>query len=157
MPAESGSSEPKPRRLCRVLHVLLGAPNHGGSAHPGELKLGVDCVIAVSIRPISAEELDIAETEMPGLVATREAGSEALKGARIAGSYMTIQTAVLIETWWSWALKCAGRPATSSPPRIMPLRPSPPGHPRFMIKGETLEEYWYTRASSSGVMVVLPT
>jgi len=46
-------------------------------------------------------EIAIAETEMPGLMATREeyAQSKPLKGARIAGSlHMTIQTAVLIET-----------------------------------------------------------
>ncbi|MEO0833623.1 MAG: adenosylhomocysteinase, partial [Pseudomonadota bacterium] len=46
-------------------------------------------------------ELDIAETEMPGLMATREefGASKPLKGARIAGSlHMTVQTAVLIET-----------------------------------------------------------
>src|ERR1700683_966526 len=46
-------------------------------------------------------EIDIAETEMPGLMATREefGKSQPLKGARIAGSlHMTIQTAVLIET-----------------------------------------------------------
>src|ERR1051325_9106555 len=47
------------------------------------------------------KEIDIAETEMPGLMATREefGGSKPLKGARIAGSlHMTIQTALLIET-----------------------------------------------------------
>src|SRR5246127_1615620 len=47
------------------------------------------------------KEIDIAETEMPGLMATREeyGPKQVLKGARIAGSlHMTIQTAVLIET-----------------------------------------------------------
>ena len=47
------------------------------------------------------KEIDLAETEMPGLMATREeyGPSQPLKGARIAGSlHMTIQTAVLIET-----------------------------------------------------------
>ena len=47
------------------------------------------------------KEINIAETEMPGLMATREeyGPSQPLKGARIAGSlHMTIQTAVLIET-----------------------------------------------------------
>ncbi len=47
------------------------------------------------------KEISLAETEMPGLMATREeyAGKQPLKGARIAGSlHMTIQTAVLIET-----------------------------------------------------------
>ena len=66
------------------------------------LKLGVDCVIAdINQADFGRKELDIAETEMPGLMALREKyGSEKpLKGARIAGSlHMTIQTAVLIET-----------------------------------------------------------
>ena len=47
------------------------------------------------------KEIDLAQTEMPGLMATREefSRSQPLKGARIAGSlHMTIQTAVLIET-----------------------------------------------------------
>ena len=69
---------------------------------PAELKLGVDCVIAdINQADFGRKELDIAETEMPGLMALREKyGSEKpLKGARIAGSlHMTIQTAVLIET-----------------------------------------------------------
>ena len=47
------------------------------------------------------KELDLAETEMPGLMALRKeyAGKQPLKGARIMGSlHMTVQTAVLIET-----------------------------------------------------------
>ena len=67
-----------------------------------ELKLGVDCVIAdIKQADFGRKELDIAETEMPGLMALRKKyGSEKpLQGARIAGSlHMTIQTAVLIET-----------------------------------------------------------
>ena len=55
------------------------------------------------LRPASwgRKEIDIAETEMPGLTAVREeyADKKPLKGARIAGSlHMTIQTGVLIET-----------------------------------------------------------
>ena len=69
---------------------------------PAELKLGVDCVIAdINQADFGRKELDIAETEMPGLMALREkyGGEKPLKGARIAGSlHMTIQTAVLIET-----------------------------------------------------------
>ncbi|WP_306121271.1 adenosylhomocysteinase, partial [Roseovarius sp. MMSF_3298] len=55
----------------------------------------------ISLAEFGRKELDIAETEMPGLMALREEyGSEKpLKGARIAGSlHMTIQTACLIET-----------------------------------------------------------
>ena len=55
----------------------------------------------ISLADYGRKELDIAETEMPGLMALREefGDSKPLKGARIAGSlHMTIQTAVLIET-----------------------------------------------------------
>ena len=55
----------------------------------------------ISLAAFGRKELDIAETEMPGLMALREEYGETqpLKGARIAGSlHMTIQTAVLIET-----------------------------------------------------------
>ena len=55
----------------------------------------------ISLSDYGRKELNIAETEMPGLMALREefGNSKPLKGARIAGSlHMTIQTAVLIET-----------------------------------------------------------
>ena len=55
----------------------------------------------IALADYGRKELDIAETEMPGLMALREeyGASQPLKGARIAGSlHMTIQTAVLIET-----------------------------------------------------------
>jgi adenosylhomocysteinase len=55
----------------------------------------------ISLADYGRKELDIAETEMPGLMALREeyGASQPLKGARIVGSlHMTIQTAVLIET-----------------------------------------------------------
>ncbi|HEY8699136.1 MAG TPA: adenosylhomocysteinase, partial [Rhizomicrobium sp.] len=58
-------------------------------------------VKGINLADWGRKEIDIAETEMPGLMATREefGGSKPLKGARIAGSlHMTIQTAVLIET-----------------------------------------------------------
>ncbi len=55
----------------------------------------------IALAAFGRKELDIAETEMPGLMALREefGAAQPLKGARIAGSlHMTIQTAVLIET-----------------------------------------------------------
>ena len=55
----------------------------------------------ISLAAFGRKELDIAETEMPGLMALRKeyGASKPLKGARIVGSlHMTIQTAVLIET-----------------------------------------------------------
>jgi len=91
-------------------------------------------------------ELDIAETEMPGLMATRaEYGpSKPLKGARIAGSlHMTIQTAALIETLTElgaevrWA-SCNIFSTQDHAAAAIAAR----GIPVFAVKGETLAEYW---------------
>ena len=72
------------------------------AAATAELQVAKDYVIAdIGLADFGRKELDIAETEMPGLMALRaKYGKEKpLKGARIAGSlHMTIQTAVLIET-----------------------------------------------------------
>jgi hypothetical protein len=70
-----------------------------------------DYVVAnIDLADFGRKELDIAETEMPGLMALREEYGEAkpLKGARIVGSlHMTIQTAVLIETLTALGRRCA--------------------------------------------------
>ncbi|WP_300300328.1 adenosylhomocysteinase [Ferrovibrio sp.] len=92
------------------------------------------------------KELDMAETEMPGLMATREefGKKQPLKGARIAGSlHMTIQTAVLIET-----LKALGADIRWASCNIYSTQDhaaaaiAKAGIPVFAVKGETLEEYW---------------
>jgi adenosylhomocysteinase len=92
------------------------------------------------------KEIAIAETEMPGLMATRaEFGtSQPLKGARIAGSlHMTIQTAVLIET-----LKALGADVRWASCNIYSTQDhaaaaiAATGTPVFAIKGESLEDYW---------------
>ncbi|MGB5950356.1 MAG: adenosylhomocysteinase [Parvibaculum sp.] len=92
------------------------------------------------------KEIDIAETEMPGLMATRaEFGkSQPLKGARIAGSlHMTIQTAVLIET-----LKALGAEVRWASCNIYSTQDhaaaaiAASGTPVFAVKGESLEDYW---------------
>ncbi|MBL6927737.1 MAG: adenosylhomocysteinase [Rhodospirillales bacterium] len=92
------------------------------------------------------KEIDIAETEMPGLMAVREenAGSQPLKGARIAGSlHMTIQTAVLIET-----LEALGAEVRWASCNIYSTQDhaaaaiADNGTPVFAFKGESLEEYW---------------
>jgi adenosylhomocysteinase len=92
------------------------------------------------------KEIAIAETEMPGLMATRmEYGeSQPLKGARIAGSlHMTIQTAVLIETLQAlgadvrWA-SCNIYSTQDHAAAAIAAR----GTPVFAVKGESLEEYW---------------
>ncbi|MBV6657395.1 MAG: adenosylhomocysteinase [Devosiaceae bacterium] len=91
-------------------------------------------------------ELDIAETEMPGLMACRTeyADAQPLKGARIAGSlHMTIQTAVLIET-----LVALGAEVRWASCNIFSTQDhaaaaiAAAGIPVFATKGETLEEYW---------------
>src|SRR5579864_3225922 len=92
------------------------------------------------------KEIAIAETEMPGLMATRAefAQSQPLKGARIAGSlHMTIQTAVLIET-----LKVLGADVRWASCNIYSSQDhaaaaiAAGGTPVFAIKGESLEDYW---------------
>jgi adenosylhomocysteinase len=92
------------------------------------------------------KEIEIAETEMPGLMALREeyGAAKPLKGARIAGSlHMTIQTAVLIETlvhlgaevrWASCNIYSTQDHAAAAIAKA--------GVPVFAIKGESLEDYW---------------
>ena len=92
------------------------------------------------------KEIDIAEVEMPGLMATRAEFREKrpLKGARIAGSlHMTIQTAVLIET-----LRALGAEVRWASCNIYSTQDhaaaaiAAGGTPVFAIKGESLEDYW---------------
>ena len=92
------------------------------------------------------KELAIAETEMPGLMATRAeyGAAQPLKGARVAGSlHMTIQTAVLIET-----LKALGADVRWASCNIYSTQDhaaaaiAATGTPVFAIKGESLVDYW---------------
>ncbi len=103
-------------------------------------------VADISLADWGRKEINIAETEMPGLMATRaEYGSALpLKGARVAGSlHMTIQTAVLIET-----LKALGADVRWASCNIYSTQDhaaaaiAAAGTPVFAIKGETLEDYW---------------
>ncbi len=100
----------------------------------------------ISLAPWGRKEIEIAETEMPGLMAVRaEFGKDQpLKGARIAGSlHMTIQTAVLIET-----LQALGAEVRWASCNIFSTQDhaaaaiAVTGTPVFAVKGETLEEYW---------------
>lgn len=100
----------------------------------------------ISLADWGRTELDIAETEMPGLMACRAeyADAQPLKGARIAGSlHMTIQTAVLIET-----LVALGAEVRWASCNIFSTQDhaaaaiAAAGIPVFATKGETLEEYW---------------
>ena len=100
----------------------------------------------IELAAYGRKELDIAETEMPGLMALREeyGDSKPLKGARIAGSlHMTIQTACLIET-----LVVLGADVRWASCNIFSTQDhaaaaiAAGGTPVFAVKGETLEEYW---------------
>jgi adenosylhomocysteinase len=104
----------------------------------------------IGLAEFGRKEINIAETEMPGLMATRDefGPKQPLKGARIAGSlHMTIQTAVLIETlaalgadirWVSCNIYSTQDHAAAAIAAA--------GIPVFAVKGETLKEYWdYTR------------
>jgi len=100
----------------------------------------------LSLADFGRAEINIAETEMPGLMALREefGASQPLKGARITGSlHMTIQTAVLIETLTALGAKV--RWATCnifSTQDHAAAAIAASGVPVFAIKGETLAEYW---------------
>ena len=107
----------------------------------------IDCKVAdINLAGWGRKEIEIAQTEMPGLMAIREEfkAKQPLKGARIAGSlHMTIQTAVLIETlkalgadirWASCNIYSTQDHAASAIAAV--------GVPVFAYKGETLEEYW---------------
>jgi len=100
----------------------------------------------ISLAAFGRKELNIAETEMPGLMACRaEFGeSKPLKGARIVGSlHMTIQTAVLIET-----LVALGADVRWASCNIFSTQDhaaaaiADAGIPVFAVKGQTLEEHW---------------
>jgi adenosylhomocysteinase len=103
-------------------------------------------VADIKLADFGRREIAIAETEMPGLMATREeyGASKPLKGARIAGClHMTIQTAVLIET-----LKVLGADVRWASCNIFSTQDhaaaaiAAAGIPVFAKKGETLIEYW---------------
>jgi len=100
----------------------------------------------ISLAEFGRKELDIAETEMPGLMALRSeyGDSKPLKGSRIVGSlHMTIQTAVLIET-----LVALGADVRWASCNIFSTQDhaaaaiAETGVPVFAIKGQTLEEHW---------------
>ena len=100
----------------------------------------------ISLAAFGRREMDIAETEMPGLIALREeyGVSKPLKGARIVGSlHMTIQTAVLIET-----LATLGADVRWASCNIFSTQDhaaaaiAESGIPVFAIKGQSLEEHW---------------
>ncbi len=116
------------------------------TAKTADPKLADFKVADLSLADWGRKEIDIAETEMPGLMACRDeyGARQPLKGARIAGSlHMTIQTAVLIET-----LQALGAEVRWASCNIFSTQDhaaaaiAERGTPVFAVKGETLEEYW---------------
>ena len=114
---------------------------------PSNLLVNTDCAIAdLGLAAWGRKEINIAETEMPGLMAIRQefVKAQPLKGARITGSlHMTIQTAVLIET-----LQVLGAQVRWASCNIFSTQDhaaaaiAASGTPVFAIKGETLSDYW---------------
>ena len=110
-------------------------------------KKAVDFVVKdLSLAAFGRKEIDLAEQEMPGLMAMREEFSKTkpLKGARITGSlHMTIQTAVLIET-----LEALGAKVRWASCNIFSTQDhaaaaiAKAGTPVFAVKGESIEQYW---------------
>ncbi len=100
----------------------------------------------ISLAGYGRLEIELAEHEMPGLMATREefGASQPLKGARITGSlHMTIQTAVLIETLQALGAKIRWASCNVfSTQDHAAAAIAATGTPVFAYKGETLEEYW---------------
>ncbi|GLR50715.1 adenosylhomocysteinase [Shinella yambaruensis] len=103
-------------------------------------------VADIALADFGRKEIQIAETEMPGLMACREefGASKPLKGARITGSlHMTIQTAVLIET-----LVALGADVRWASCNIFSTQDhaaaaiAAAGIPVYAVKGETLTDYW---------------
>ncbi|HXC80441.1 MAG TPA: adenosylhomocysteinase [Trebonia sp.] len=113
-------------------------------------------VADLSLASFGRKEIQLAEHEMPGLMAVRAeyAAARPLRGARITGSlHMTIQTAVLIETLTAlgaqvrWA-SCNIFSTQDHAAAAVAVGPDgtaddPKGIPVFAWKGETLEEYWW--------------
>src|SRR5438477_11009824 len=109
-------------------------------------------VADLSLAAFGRKEIELAQHEMPGLMACREeyGAAQPLKGARITGSlHMTIQTAVLIET-----LTALGAEVRSGSCNIYSTQDhaaaaiAAGGTPVFGVKGESLEEDWgYTHPS----------
>jgi adenosylhomocysteinase len=104
-------------------------------------------VADLSLADFGRKEIQLAEHEMPGLMAIREeyAAAQPLKGARISGSlHMTIQTAVLIETLVALGAEvrwCSCNIFSTQDHAAAAIAAA--GIPVYAWKGETLEEYWW--------------
>jgi len=128
-------------------HHLVSKPGSAMTAVKKTQAAPVDYVVKdIGLAEWGRKEIAIAETEMPGLMATREefGPEQPLRGARICGSlHMTIQTAVLIET-----LTALGADVRWASCNIYSTQDhaaaaiAAGGTPVFAVKGETLTDYW---------------
>jgi adenosylhomocysteinase len=104
-------------------------------------------VADIGLADFGRKEIELAEHEMPGLMALREEYGDAqpLRGARITGSlHMTVQTAVLIETLAALGAEvrwCSCNIFSTQDHAAAAIAAA--GIPVFAWKGETLEEYWW--------------
>src|SRR5438105_2188046 len=153
-PAKVEGAYVEPKTTGVVMTNTLPRPD--AAARPATVAEGDFKVADLALAGFGRKEIQLAEHEMPGLMAIRAeyASSQPLRGARITGSlHMTVQTAVLIETlvalgaqvrWASCnifstqdhaaAAVVVGPDGTPDDPRGIPV---------FAWKGETLEEYWW--------------
>ena len=112
-------------------------------------------VADITLADFGRKEIDLAEQEMPGLMALREKYGETkpLKGARIMGSlHMTIQTAVLIETLVALGAEvrwCSCNIYSTQDHAAAAIAAS--GVPVFAWKGETLADYWWCKIGRAHV------
>jgi adenosylhomocysteinase len=134
----------------------LPAHDTPSTARPRTVADGDYKVADLSLAAFGRKEIQLAEHEMPGLMALRReyAAAQPLRGARISGSlHMTVQTAVLIETLVAlgaqvrWA-SCNIFSTQDHAAAAVVVGPngtvdSPAGVPVYAWKGETLDEYWW--------------
>ena len=142
--------------MSTLLEGQSAAATHGGGPAGSLAERPPFKVKDLSLAEWGRKEIELAEQEMPGLMALREQyrGQAPLAGARIMGSlHMTVQTAVLIETlkelgadvrWCScniFSTQDHAAAAVAVGPTGTPEQPA--GVPVFAWKGETLDEYWW--------------
>ncbi len=134
----------------------LPRPDANAGVRPTTVAEGDFKVADLSLAAFGRKEIQLAEHEMPGLMAIRAeyADSQPLRGARITGSlHMTIQTAVLIETLvalgaqvrWASCNIFSTQDHAAAAVAVGPTgtAESPAGVPVYAWKGETLAEYWW--------------
>ena len=136
--------------------TLPTSPSGATTSRPRTVAEGDFKVADLSLAAFGRKEIELAEHEMPGLMALRREYAEAkpLRGARISGSlHMTVQTAVLIETLVAlgaqvrWA-SCNIFSTQDHAAAAVVVGPNgtvdkPAGVPVYAWKGETLQEYWW--------------